>query len=255
METLQGTRSLYSVIILTAALLAAACKKEDHHPPQRQPCSVYQLIGNIDFDQDTITITYNNKGNPVEMNRAYIGTGRPRYVFRYDKHNRLTDLIGLYDHPTRYEVRFRFAYDFRNRISSDTQYVIGNLGDPDLPEYINEYTYDASNRIIQLRHRSLLSPDARWTSNYHYNQAGNLEKVTDEHGTEVFRFTYNDKVNVNSLHPLWQFLSRDYSRNNSDVVLAYNDKGLPTGLAQGTKFTSYFANLQFAQMKIIYHCR
>lgn len=41
-------------------------------------------------------------------------------------------------------------------------------------------------------------------------------------------FTYDDKVNHNSLDPVIQFISRDYSVNNIKLATSYNECGLPT---------------------------
>jgi hypothetical protein len=250
-------KALSYTALFIISLLYTACTKEDHNPNGAPVCRVYQLIGLIDYHQDTITIVYNNKGNPVEMNRTFVSTGSPRYVFKYDKRDRLIDLIGLYNHPTNYEIRFRYAYDHKDRISSDTAYVLGFVGVPNRPEYFREYIYDNKDRLVEFRHKSPIYPDSYWAYYYHYNQQGNLEKVTNEYGSEVplFSFDYDNKVNINSLHPIWQFLSGDYSRNNLSIALAYNVKGLPTVFNQGEKMDGHFANISFNNLEVVYQCR
>lgn len=249
--------ALSCAALSTISFMFTACTKDDHNHHGGQGCRVHQLIGRIGYQQDTITIKYNNKGNPVEMNRSFVSTGSPRYVFKYDKRDRLIDLIGLYNHPTNYEVRFRYAYDYKDRITSDTAYVLGFTDVPNRPEYIREYTYDDRDRLVRFKHKNLIYPDSRWTYYYHYNQQGNLEKVTNENGSEIplFSFDYDNKVNINSLHPIWQFLSGDYSRNNHSVALAYNAKGLPTVFDHGEKMDGHFANISFNHVTIAYQCR
>ncbi|PWV56856.1 hypothetical protein [Chitinophaga sp. S165] len=254
MKAFSTTLSCAAVFVMS--FLLTACSKDDHYPPGGQYCRVHQLIGRIGYDQDTITIKYNNKGNPVEMNRTFVSTGRPRFVFKYDKRDRLIDLIGLYRHPTNYEIRFRYAYDYKGRISSDTVYTLGFTDVPNRPDYLREYTYDNKDRLIQVRHKGISNPDVRFAYNYHYNQQGNLEKVTDAGGVVTLSdFKYDNKVNINSLHPIWQFLSGDYSRNNVNVALSYNAYGLPTAFDQGEKREGQFANIAFSNIAISYQCR
>ncbi len=249
--------TLSCVALFVLSLLLTACKKDDHYPPGGQYCRVHQVIGRIGYEQDTITIKYNNKGNPVEMNRTYVTTGSPRYVFKYDKRDRLIELLGMYNLPASYEMRFRYAYDYKDRISSDTVYTLGFIDLPNRVEYIREYSYDHKDRLIRMKHKNPNHPDSRWTYSYHYNQQGNLEKVTNEYGSEVplFSFDYDDKININSLHPIWQFLSSDYSRNNISIVTSYNAKGLPIAFDQGEKREGHFANIAFHNIAVSYECR
>ena len=38
---------------------------------------------------------------------------------------------------------------------------------------------------------------------------------------------YDDKTSLASTNKIWQFISRDYSRNNRELALTYNSQGLP----------------------------
>lgn len=255
MKALLSTFVRSSLVIV--CLSYSACVKDPHNPSHIPECRVYQITGDVNYSEDSITIRYNSKGNPIAIDRNNVGTGNPHFVFKYDKNDRLIDLIGLYDHPTNYETRFRFAYDYKNRIKADTQYIFGFTDQPNTPENINEYEYDSQNRMTQYHHRSLIWPDTHWTYTFEYNQQGNLAKVTDENGTNIplFPFDYDDKVNINSLHPIWQFLSQDYSRNNHATEISYNNKGLPTEIDRSTKVPGGFANIYISHVKVSYQCR
>src|SRR5690242_10607687 len=109
--------TLSCLALFMISLLFTACKKDDDYYHGNKGCRVYQLIGRIGYYDDTITIKYNNKGNPVEMSRAYVNTGYPRYEFKYDKHDRLTALIGMYNYDNGYEIMYRFAHDHKGRIT------------------------------------------------------------------------------------------------------------------------------------------
>jgi hypothetical protein len=244
-----------SLIILTG-LFYSACIKDPQQPCAIPQCRVYQLAGDVNYSDDTITIRYNSKGNPVAIDRKRISTSSPRYVFKYDKNDRLTQLAGLYDHPTNYENMYRFSYDYKNRIKADTQYTFGFLDQPDIPEYINEYEYDSKDRMTRYRHRSLIG-SGYWEYNFQYNAQGNLSKVSGENGSEItlFSYDYDDKININSLHPIWQFLSQDYSRNNHSPAVSYNNKGLPTEIDNSTKIPGVFATIPISHVKVSYECR
>ncbi|ACU61871.1 hypothetical protein [Chitinophaga pinensis] len=254
MKALLSTFSRSAVMII--CLSYSACIKDPHHPAAIPECRVYQLSGDINYPGDTITIRYNSKGNPIAMDKNHVTTGSPRYVFKYDKNDRLTELIGMYNHPTNYETLYRFSYDYKNRIKADTQYTFGFIGQPAMPEYIHEYEYDSKGRMTRYRHISLYS-SYRWEHNFQYNAQGNLSKVINEYGNETsaFPYDYDDKVNVNSLHPIWQFLSHDYSRNNHSPAVSYNNKGLPTEIDLRTKYQGSFANLPINHVQISYQCR
>lgn len=242
--------------LVIACLSYSACIKDPENPSAIPECRVDQIMGELNYPGDTITIRYNSKGNPIAIDKNYVTTGSPRYVFKYDKNDRLIELAGMYNHPTNYEILFRYSYDYKNRIKADTQYTFGFIGQPAMPEYIHEYEYDSKDRMTRYKHRSLYS-SYRWEYNFHYNAQGNLSKVTNENGAEVgsFSYDYDDKVNINSLHPIWQFLSMDYSRNNHSPARSYNNKGLPTALDFSNKNPGNFGILPLTNVEITYQCR
>ncbi|NLR65809.1 hypothetical protein HGH92_15960 [Chitinophaga varians] len=88
---------------------------------------------------------------------------------------------------------------------------------------------------------TLHPPIFRTTVDYSYNSSGNawkiqsiLEEITSmgiPSDTTVTYPTYDNKTNFHRLHPLWQFIDRNYSRNNSGSISSYNNAGLPTELS------------------------
>jgi len=245
--------------VLFVTLLFTACKKDDHHPCGPQRCQVLQLKGNLGYsDDDSIVINYNNKGNPVSMIKPVPATGFPSYLFWYDKQGRLTDYIGIYMNGDTYEFRHHYVHDNKKRIISDTMHVFGRLSElpfnPGAVSNITNYKYDAQDRIIQSQFIVPDNPAYNYTYYYSYNTQGNLEKITDNNGT-VTTFTYDNKVSMVSLHPIWQFLSRDYSRNNPFSASSYNAYGLPTAIDTGSKGFAYFAGVLYVKVNITYTCR
>ncbi|KAA2238841.1 hypothetical protein F0L74_21745 [Chitinophaga agrisoli] len=245
--------------LLMIALLFTACSKNDH-PNAPITCQVEKVTYANFGLPDSAVFTYNKKGNPVSIKRGQNTTGYPDLLFRYDKHDRLTEFIGIYADGDIYEFRHKYAFDYKDRIVSDTQYVFGSLsGQPDAHPAtlanIATYQYDARNRIIRMDLMWTASPGSVSTYNYIYNQQGNIEKITDASGQVIFTPTYDDKINMNNLHPIWQFLARDYSRNNPFTAENYDPEGLPTKIDFTSKGNTFFAGIYFTYMSLEYKCQ
>jgi len=240
-------------------LLAAGCKKIPDYPHGVRPCQIVKLKGTTGGEVDSIIVKYNNKGLPISMERVYVGTGYPHYIFRYDKHDRLTDFIGVYDLPAGgFETWMRYGYDHKKRIVKDTMYVFGFV--PNGPgtdiSYTSEYQYDAQNRIINKK-LSFAHSDVVWEYKYAYDQNDNRQTV-DEMDGSISNVLYDNKVNMHRLHPVWQFLSHDYSRNNTARDITYNEYGFPVTLRNPVSTPMgpiNFANLGFADLDITYSCQ
>jgi hypothetical protein len=239
----------------------AGCKKYDNLPGCPTPdCQIVKLGGNIP-DFDSVVISYNGKGNPVAMVRTQASTGSPNYEFRYDKKQRVTDFIGVYENGG-FEFWHRYAYDQHNRVITDSIYKFGWFGPGPLPEqYAEQYssfTYDSHNRIVKAVDVFKVPAPTVWTSFYHYNAAGNLDSVVtifpDGRGSTIFT-SYDNKINMHQLHPVWQLIDRDYSVNNHFTALSYNAQGLPT-VIPAKEAASNFASIPFyGNLEVFYKCR
>ncbi len=245
-------------LFFLAALLFAACGKYDH-PNAPDICQVTKVTYNNFGLPDSAVFTYNKKGNPVSIRRGQTSTGSPDLLFWYDKRNRLTDFIGIYSDGDIYEFRHKYTFDYKDRIVTDTQYVFGSLSNlpgshPASLANIANYQYDAQDRIIRMDLEWPDYPGSAITNYFHYNQQGNIEKITDATGQVIFTPVYDDKINMNNLHPIWQFLSRDYSRNNPFTALTYDPRGLPLTIDFSSKTNSFFAGIYFTYMDLEYNC-
>lgn len=235
-------------------LLAAGCKKIPDYPHGSRPCQIIKMKGSLKGNEDSLIFKYNSKGLPVSITQIHASTGSPDYMFRYDKRDRLKDFIGVYTGSNAFEFWHRYGHDHKNRIITDTLYIMGIIADE--PEAYIETTaifeYDAQNRIIRTILKYTHNQDEiSW--GYSYDQQGNRQS-----GGDWPVIAYDNKVNLHRLHPVWQFLDNDYSNNNPIVADAYNEYRLPLKYnIAGTDLTQYFSfvGFQFPRVDITYTCR
>lgn len=252
----------YSILFMMLYLLFSGCKKNEYpHGPAR--CQIYKVKYYREFfDMDSAVFTYNRHGDPVAITRGVPTTGAPDALFWYNKRGRLTDYIGIYRDGDSYEFRHRYAYDHKDRIVTDTMYVSGFLsGYLGSISNITKYQYDTQNRIIRMDYTIPHHPGSGHSYLYTYNQQGNIERITDANGYIHATPVYDDKINMNNLHPLWQFLARDYSRNNPfgptglTGQTVYNQYGLPIDIDKGAGPAGEFANIFYNRMTVEYQCK
>lgn len=217
-----------------SALLFASCKKTSTElsgpeelvaPPNggnpAKNCLITQITTtDPSYASTSAVFEYNQKGDPVTITPAVVGTGKPRHEFRYSNNHLLTDYIGAYENGF-FEFWYKYEYDNHKRIIRDTQYVFGEyLDEPTNSFYVRvtDYVYDDQGRIIQTTTTQLQPTVSVSVTNYTYNADGNLTGRT-----------YDDQVNLHRTNPIYQFIDRDYSMNNPVAPTGYNSAGLPTG--------------------------
>ena len=226
------------VFILAAVLFALpSCRKaynyiHDHPDAHDTLCRVDQL----DFSGFVINISYNAKGNPVNMLFANpnIPASNIEQHFRYDRHDRLTDYYWNFVNNIGVLIWHKYAYP-RQGIVTDTQLVYtGYVNDPVSPIATPEnsrifmYKLDAEGKMIG---RTELSDDLPQPPPV-------FEEITyDARGNLVYPYhdiQYDDHVNVYRTNKVWQFVYQDYSRNNpypaGSGYASVNDFGLPLTL-------------------------
>jgi hypothetical protein len=261
---------LYYVLFVAFLLIISGCKKTNDNPSCRVPdCKVVKLKGNkswSDTEKDSIIITYNSKGNPVSMKGTQTGTGYPEYIFRYDKYDRVTDLIGEYGNHLYFEIWYHYEYDNKNRIVLRHTYRFGTIGTgplperPTAPEDVSTYKYDGLNRIIETVDAKNF-PDPYFTPRtnlYYYNTDGNMRAIVyiyDYRRDSVIITGYDDKVNMYQTHPIWLFLDRDYSKNNHFTAQAYNSYGLPTLYNEMHSYANFLMFAFNGGIEVTYKCR
>ena len=247
----------HSAIILLFVALFSHCVKPPIIIPSPQHYEITQITGESTGDWlDTIRITYNSQHDPVQIAGQHISTGYPQSLFGYDAQRRPRVLIGAYyDGNPYYEVAHKYICDARKRVVTDSMFYFGRYDRATLTlldtryNTLRKYVYDNHDRITDMiEHRFIGStfPEL-WTVKYFYNSAGNAYKISTIvqapdntiSSSDVFP-TYDDKVNPHQLHPMWQLIDLDYSKNNAFVADSYNKYGLPVHVtATGNKYQGF----------------
>ncbi|NML41419.1 hypothetical protein HHL17_29775 [Chitinophaga sp. G-6-1-13] len=250
---------LYCALI--AAMLLTACLKPGGAiVVPGQPTTRITLLKEVDpLYADSFRLYYNSQGNPTRIIPTMVATGRSMWLFRYDNQQRLNARIGSYLSLSTFEMAYRYVHDATGRIIRDTAFAFGTFDTTATPVGISgqqlrttTYQYDSLNRIVHTVTTDLTvhPPTFRTTVDYSYNSSGNawkiqsiLEEITSmgiPTDTTITYPVYDNKTNFHRLHPLWQFIDRDYSRNNSGSVSSYNSNGLPTELPAPTGVLGIF---------------
>lgn len=161
--------------------------------------------------------TYNN-GNPVSLVYDKIATGFQNHYFLYDKLGRLKSYRVRYTEsdPTEEQMHL-YGYDANNRIITDT-----------IPNFsVSTFTYDDHQRIIRenIRYNNPNIPTRNPT--FTYDLRGNLAVAGWKSSS------YDNKVSIFRTHPVFQFIHRNYSNNNSSAQPKYKSNGLPLTVVPG----------------------
>jgi len=196
--------------------------------------------------------TYNAAGNIYSLTYGgQAGTGNPNHYFYYDKKNRLREWRAAYNPDDILEATWhKYGYDNNDVIIVDTT-IIHSYGNQDIT--VSTLVYDSLGRIVKETIRNIQNPygPLRPTRNptYTYDARGNL-------GVNGWKSSwYDTKVSYLRSHPLFMFLSRNYSRNNpwnlSQDGRKYNSRGLPLSLKTGNVL--FFNAVDFE--RFIYDCQ
>ena len=234
--TVQVRPAILLMISVILCFVILSCNKKGAFPPQQEVAKLCPIT-RISFEafaggpRDTITFLYDWLGRPVNSIRTDVGTGSPRYVFRYDDRGRVQDFIGAYGASGNFGAEFwnRYTYSDDNRTVVDTTYtlVLQDTTWPP-PTYFGDHRwairkYDQQGRVIQITtpiYPPIVLPDTiitEGTENYTYDTKGNL----------VNGGTYDDKINYHRTNPVWQFVDDQYSNNNPIPIDRYDVLGLP----------------------------
>lgn len=260
--------ALRCAIVFAIVLLFSDCSKPDQDYPHY--CQILRFVNTSTeiYNNYTADFQYDSKGTPQRITRTNTGTGMPNYLFRHDKYNRVTDVIGSYgngDNGDVFEFWYRLKYDAKNRVILDSSFyngIIGNNPGPipgvSLLILVHTHEYDAQNRIIRSHRQESSGYQDRY---YYYNHKGNLDSTVikwDDGSQYIAQYgNYDDKINIRRTNPLWQYLDRNYSKNNSFNTITSNRYGLPTTVeAPAVKDNPvYFLTFSIDNMNIQYSCK
>lgn len=206
------------------------------HGHEQTGCIITQVKQPLGFSEDERTgIVYNNThGDPdsVIFDIETGSAGAHLFYFKYDDMHRLVEYSGWYSRePGDYYFIHRYGYEGSRIIYDTAQWrEAGSWTRMGLLEY------DAQGRVIKETTRDTLPDGMPGTSSegptftYTYNADGNLEGPN-----------YDDKVNFLRTSDVWMFTQRNYSENNPEGAIGYNDEDLPLGFAQdhGVSFLQF----------------
>lgn len=226
------TRILFTVLFFGMA----SCDRADQYLPSQQ--NLQCRIKKITFERSSTPYAgffyYNKKNNPDSVIYERVHTGLPNLHFYYDKNHKLTELKAVYRNNN-YESWHIFTWQGQ-RIVADTIYTWGQTDIRPAPgnyhdKWVRLFEYDVKGRMIKMTNRYLEPyPYEDWVATYSYDANGNLDR-----GPAV---VYDNYRNPLSLHPFWQFLTRDYSVNNSYPATVYNQFRLPVQFDLPMQFPS-----------------
>jgi hypothetical protein len=201
-------------------------------------CKLRRIVYENPFvSESTVNMlfTYNAADNPFSVTHTgplivpTSGYPTTNYYFYYDGKNRLTRLLISHgeNNFSEYTELHRYGYDNNDVIVTDTLLHPDWNGDPEtFIAYITiGLTYDSQGRIIKETIKDLRNGTTR-NPTYTYDSRGNLAvKGWKSSG-------YDNKVSIFRAHPIFQFIHRNYSRNNALPEAKYNSRGLPLAVRQ-----------------------
>ncbi len=230
-------------VALATALISAflpSCHKvyeyiKDHPDAYRTPCRItnYRVTASNGAHSNYL-FTYNSAGNPVSImdSDRVQPIGIDQY-FRYDRFGRLSDYLYAYAGAIGAVAWNKYEYVRPDYIVDTAMYYETGLVNGPSPVakytegyYIYAFTLDAYGRIIktwEIPNDPPHTPSLTGTLTYDAN--GNLSLPGPE-------LSYDDKVNYFRTNKVWQFIHKNYSRNNlvwldGNFPTRYNSFGLP----------------------------
>ena len=244
-------------------LLAAAtgCQKLFDYIPSPQngntdykTCAIKKI--NVAYadrgDTAHYVFTYNKLGDPVSVINDKVSTGNPNMLFKYDKYNRLREMIRPYTNGS-YESWNRYGYNNKNQIVRDTSFAFG-LMTANGPEETTrnfaytDYVYDAQNRIV-----------GETDSIFNAGAFFFLEKITYEYDSKgnrvVFQTSYDNKLNPLRTNKIWMFVTKNYSVNNPFVANSYNSNSLPLSFVGRYPYFGIIMPLEGGLDEVTYDCK
>ena len=260
----------FIAVAMLAIVLLPGCKKvydyiEIYPAADIKICPIMKIISVGQYGSaDTLIFKYNSWGDPVSVSHSSgPSTGRPDYVFKYNRQGKLSELLGVYymygttNDGIFMEYWHKYFYDGTGKIALDSTYIWPYFQNGVLIDYyggkMTFYTYDNKERIIK--------DSTIWTEGHLYGGTGSLITIIvsnyayDANGNKVGG-SYDQKTSFLRTNKIWMFLHRDYSLNNPFTAESYNSNGLPTSLNLSVKRGgSNFLDVYFNLAQITYGCR
>ncbi len=246
--------------------LFISCSKRDiqkwlnkpGNPTPSVPCRIDSIYPVTEGDPMLVSwvaagVHYNDQGNPSFINytQRYFNYSNFTVYYKYDSRNRLIEVDPPYVDPLHMEVSsispvtaHKFVYEgnstlpIRDSIISDTFYGVSEgVAYKVYTVKIEDLFYDEQGRINRVVSRRNFY-NTRFNEHsyfeqefkYSYDSKGNRQTISvgaDNPPPAVVKYT--NKPSLYSLHPVWQLVHRNWSKNAPEMnVQKYNNNGLPT---------------------------
>ncbi|HTF27656.1 MAG TPA: hypothetical protein VK625_02365 [Flavitalea sp.] len=231
--------SLTSLLVL--GTLFSGCQKfvdlvHRHDDHNRIPCKITRTTYVDSLHKNSTNIHYNTEGYPISVDYSLFELFIPdperpdtipilleyKFDYSYDAQKRLISETSDFFYAER---MMHYAYEGNARLPVRDSFP-GVVGD----EYVEDLEYDFLNRITKVTLRTIVSrPDGEVQNEarkYFYDIRGNRQEdpSNPNYPGEII---YNNKPSLYSLHPVWQLIHKDFSKNSVDYGATYNSKGLP----------------------------
>lgn len=200
------------------------------------------------------TIEYDNRGNPglITYYDEWSPDGQVVEQLEYDSLGRL-----IFHEPYLYMGSSRvYVYEGNSRtpVRDTAQDLWGK-------KYLETFRYDLKGRIIWEEIKLIYTPPESEEDpffetevhRYYYDANGNRQVNPFDYPWHK-TIQYTQKPSIYSLHPAWQIIYRDFSKNSVPNVDTYNETGLPlTFQLEEDIYWQPFLDLPYTA-KIAYDC-
>ena len=260
MKMFRSTFVCACTFLLLAASFSSCNKILEYYNYNNDPstgCQIKTITNTSGTYVSTTRISYHSNGLPASVNYA-----------TYDTEFNFTDSFTFY-----------YVYDQQDRLISETSdFVYGpNLvyyayeGNSKLPvrdtvralyfSFVEDLEYDAHGRIIQKTRRDFQfvipqdnpGPHPDEVYRYYYDLRGNRQENLSNPGYRGI-IQYGDKPSLYSVHPVWQLIYKDYSKNSVPFGETFNNEELPLSIKQtNVPYLQPFLDLSRGS-EIVYEC-
>ena len=199
-------------------------------------------------------IKYDTLGNPVQVTyfADWLPDGKATERFHYDNLGRLI----LHEPFIEMGNKRQYVYEGNSKTP-----VRDTATDFQGKKYLETFKTDTKGRITEEEIKWIYSPpdledDFPFETEVHrfyYDVHGNRQVNPFDYPWHK-TIKYSDKPSIYTLHPVWQVIHRDYSKNGITNVTQYNENGLPVTF-QSDEFAYWQPFLDMNQNSVVvYEC-
>ena len=219
------------------------------------PACRIKSYSSVYFESVTSTkIRYDSAGRPSQITylAEWLPQGKAIEKFHYDNLGRLS----LHEPFIEMNNIRQYVYE-----GTSTVPLRDTATDFQGKKYVETFKTDAKGRIIEEEIRWIYSPPdleddfpfETEVHRYYYDVHGNRQVNPFDYPWHK-TIKYSDKPSIYSLHPVWQLIHRDCSKNGLTNVTQFNENGLPVTF-QPDEFAYWQPFLDMNQNSVVvYEC-